>query len=143
MDRRIEVIFVEDQPSSVEFMVHALRAAGYSPSWIRVDNAGEFEAGLRGSPDIIIADYYVPDFYGIDVLYLMQHIDLDIPVVVVSAALPEGSEQQLVRLGASDFVRKDQLGRLGKVVYDALSARKGSCRLADRPLAVTEARGLV
>ncbi|GAB4280292.1 MAG: hypothetical protein Kow0056_14520 [Coriobacteriia bacterium] len=132
MKRDIRVLFVEDDPASVELMLHALRVAGFHPEHIRVDSAREFEVALKDRPDVIIADYYVPDFYGIDVLYLMDHCGLDIPVIVVSAALPVGSEEQILRLGATAYVRKDELGRLGKAVYDAISMRKGVCHLSDR-----------
>jgi DNA-binding NtrC family response regulator len=142
MKRDIKVVFVEDDPASVELMVHALRTAGYRPEPIRVDNARDFEVVLRDRPDVIIADYYVPDFYGIDVLYLMHHREIDLPVIVVSAALPENSEAQMLRLGAEEFVRKDHLGRLGKAVYDALASRDGSCRVSDRPMALAETGGL-
>ena len=143
MARRISILFVEDDRASVELMIHALREAGFRPDWIRVDNRRDFETGLRGEPDVIISDYYMPDFYGIDVLYMKHSQGLDVPVIVVSASLPEGSEDQLIRLGAADYVRKDQLGRLGKAVYDAMEAprtRSEKDRAVDAP---AEARGLV
>jgi DNA-binding response OmpR family regulator len=143
MKKDIKVLFVEDDPASVEFMVHALRASGFHPDSLRVDNARDFDRALRDRPDVIIADYYVPDFYGIDVLYLMHHGAIEVPVIVVSAALPENSEAQVLRLGAHDFVRKDHLGRLGTAVYDAMAQKSGSCRVADRPIALAETSGLV
>ncbi len=122
MSRRdIKVLFVEDDPNHVELMVYALKGSGFEPDHIRVDNLRDFNVAVRLDPAVIVCDYYLPDLCGVDVLNHVHECGLDIPVIVVSAALPSGSEEQIIRLGAVDYVRKDQLALLGKTILDAIT----------------------
>lgn len=121
MDARpVRIVFVEDSSSDVELMVWALRQSGWEPDWIRVADTRGLETALKTGPDVIISDYYMPGLTGMDVLLECKRQKLSAPVVMVSAGMPHSSEDQIIRLGAVAFVRKDQLGRLGQVVDEAL-----------------------
>lgn len=116
----IKVLFVEDDPASAELMVYALKRSGLELDHIRVDTLQDFDVAVRSNPSVIVCDYYLPGICGVDVLNHVQQRGLDIPVIMVSAALPSGSEEQIIRLGAVAYVRKDRLEYLGDAILKAL-----------------------
>lgn len=118
----LHVLIIEDQPADVELAVYALQQAGFEPVWQRVERKEEYLIALQEGPDIILADYYLPQFTAMDALHLLQKSGLDIPFIVVTGTLEEMAVECL-RQGAADYLLKDRLRRLGPAVVRALSER--------------------
>jgi CheY-like chemotaxis protein len=58
----LRVLILEDQPDNVELMLHELRQAGFEPDWQCVETETDYLARLNGSLDVILADYFLPQF---------------------------------------------------------------------------------
>jgi diguanylate cyclase (GGDEF)-like protein len=118
--RPLRVLMLEDRPEDAELARHELRRAGYELNWRRVDDEAGFRANLDPELDLVLADYYQPQFNAVRALKIMQEMDLDIPFVIVSGAIGEDLAVAAVRLGAMDYVLKDRLARLGTAVKNAI-----------------------
>jgi CheY-like chemotaxis protein len=74
--------------------------------------------------DIILTDYYMPEMSGIDLLQWVHDQNLETPVVMLTAAGTDIVAVEAMKLGAYDYVRKEQLDiqHLG-IVVDATHER--------------------
>jgi DNA-binding NtrC family response regulator len=78
---------------------------------------------LEPTLDIILADYSLPQFDALRALHLLQERDLDIPFIVVTGSVSEEAAVECMRQGATDYLLKDRLGRLGPAVERALQQK--------------------
>jgi two-component system cell cycle sensor histidine kinase/response regulator CckA len=124
MPDRIHVLILEDRPTDAELVVHELRAAGFDPVWRRVDTEENFLAFLHPAPDVILADYIMPQFNAVTALKRLRESGLEIPVVIVSGSIGEETAVEAIRHGAVDYLIKDRLSRLGPAVRNALEQKR-------------------
>ncbi|MDB5306440.1 MAG: hybrid sensor histidine kinase/response regulator [Gemmataceae bacterium] len=115
---------LEDNRSDAESVLHALRIAGYDPIGDRVETEQDFRDHLQRDPEIILADFTMPEFDSLRALDIMQACDLDIPFIIVSGTIGEERAVQAMQRGASDYIIKDRLCRLGPAVKQALVRRR-------------------
>jgi PAS domain S-box-containing protein len=116
----LRVLHLEDSALDAELVEAALRDAGFVPLVDRVHTREAYERGLESAPDLILADYLLPQFDGARALRLARERCSEVPLVFVSGALGEELAIELMKSGASDYVLKDRLGRLGPSVRRAL-----------------------
>jgi len=112
----LRVLILEDLPDDAGLVVRQLAAAGLNPIWRRVDTEADFVAALGEDLDLILADYHLP---GFDARRALQHLvdrKLDVPFIIVSGAVGETAAVEAMKAGASDYVKKDQLAKLGPTV---------------------------
>ena len=127
----LRVVIVEDRPDDAELLAYGLKQAGFEPAWCRVESAAEFVTALAEDPDIVLADYSLPQFGAVEALTLARRCASEVPVIVVSGQMDEETCVESLRLGAADYLLKDRLGRLGAAVEQAI-ARSRMRRVADR-----------
>jgi PAS domain S-box-containing protein len=116
----LRVLLLEDHPYDAELTIDQLVQAGYAPEWHRVDTEREYLAYLEPTLDIILADYNMPQFNAIRALELLKERQLDIPFIVVSGSIGEELAVRSMKQGATDYVLKDRMARLGEAVKQAL-----------------------
>jgi PAS domain S-box-containing protein len=119
----LQVLILDSQSGHVEQIVNALRQADFDPRWQRIDTEPDYLDQLAADIDVIIAD---PSMSGFDGWLALQHLKdrvLDIPFIVVGDAIDEEAVEY-VRQGASDYVHRDRLERLGQSVNAALQAKQ-------------------
>ncbi len=119
--RALRVLFVEDQPADVELCLRELKNAGLRLEADVARTPGEFlELLRRGDYDLILCDYNMQDWTGLDALNCMRREGKDLPFILVSGSIGEEAAVELVRNGASDFIIKDRMGRLPLAIRRAL-----------------------
>ncbi len=123
MTNFLRVLILEDQPADAELMVHELRRAGYDPDWHRVESEADFVAALAPEPELILSDYNLPDWDGVRALRLVRERGLDVPFILVSAAIGEEVAVAAMKAGANDYLLKGQPARLGVAVGRELRDR--------------------
>ena len=117
----LRFLHLEDDPLDGELAVVALRNSGLETEVVRVDDRARFEAELRsGAYDLILSDYKLPTFDGVGALTLSRELRPEWPFIFVSGTIGEEIAIEALRLGATDYVLKDRLSRLGPVVRRAL-----------------------
>ena len=121
----IRVLHVEDNDMDAELVAQALRQGGFAFSVVVVRTEAEFERQLRlHSPDVVIADYNLPQWKGMEALEVLRRAGLDIPLILVSGALGDVTAVECIKRGATDYVLKDGLARLPEAVRRALQERR-------------------
>ena len=142
MPTPFRVLIVEDTPDDAELMILHLTAEGFQLDWTRVQTEADYLAQLGLSPDLILADWSLPQFSGLRALKLMRERGLDIPFIIVSGSVGEEAAIDALRQGAYDYVLKDRPARLGKAVRRALedSQLRQERKRADVALQESEAR---
>ena len=108
----LHALIVEDSPPDAELMVHEMRRSGFDLTWERVDTEADYLAHLEKSPEIVLADYALPQFSGLRALQLLQQQGLVIPFIVVSGTIGEEAAVDVMKQGATDYVLKSRLERL-------------------------------
>ncbi len=121
MDRPMRILILEDVASDAEVMAFKLRQAHLDFTWKRVeDEAGFVKALEEFEPDMILSDYHLPSFDGLEALALSQKKCLKVPFVFVSGAMGEEVAIDTLKRGATDYVLKSRLSRLAPAVKRAL-----------------------
>jgi PAS domain S-box-containing protein len=139
----LRVLIVEDLEDDVQLVERALRQSGYDPIIRRVDQAGAAKTALASDAwDIVIADYSLPSFSGLEALQLVRETGLDLPFILVSGTIGEAKAVAAMRAGAHDYVLKDNLARLGPAVRRELQEAqvRRARRRAEESLLESEAR---
>jgi len=119
----LHVLILEDREEDAELMVHELRRAGFDPQWQRVDTEGDFLAHLNQELDVVLADYSLPQFDAQRALEHLKKRGLDVPFIIVSGCIGEERAVECMKYGATDYLLKDRLTRLGQAVRKAVDEK--------------------
>ncbi|MCX9026399.1 MAG: PAS domain S-box protein [Candidatus Methanoperedens sp.] len=104
---------VEDSEDDALLLIRELRRGAYKPTFERVDNPEAMKAALENKTwDVVIADYVMPRFSGLDALTLLHRSGLDLPFIIVSGKIGEDIAVEAMRAGANDYFLKGNLARL-------------------------------
>jgi PAS domain S-box-containing protein len=122
----LRVLIVEDYENDALLLQEALREAGYNPLCHRVQTREAMSEALESQKwDLIVADYKLPQFDGLEALGLVKAMGLDLPFIVVSGQITETTAVAAMKAGAHDYVMKDHLARLGPAVERELREAEG------------------
>jgi signal transduction histidine kinase len=118
----ISILYLEDSPIDFELSLALLTRAGFQHRAQRVQTEGDFTSALlAGCPELILADYVLPSFDGVSALELARQHCPDTPFIFVSGAIGEEVAIDSLHRGATDYVLKHRLDRLGPAVKRALA----------------------
>ena len=120
MSQPIKILIVEDNPNDAELLLRELRRAGFEPDWQRVQTESDFLAGVKARPEIILSDYSMPQFTGLRAAELLQESGLNIPFILISGTVGEDVAVEAMKYGATDYLLKDRVARLGAAVQRAM-----------------------
>ncbi len=121
MAEPIRILILEDNASDAELMKRELGKAGFDFTAQWVQNKEAFLAALDTfTPDLILADYSLPGFDGLTALVLARQRGVEVPVIIVSGVIGEEVATETLKAGATDYVLKQRLSRLGPAVRRAL-----------------------
>ena len=122
----LRVLMLEDTSTDAELAERELRKAGIAFTSLRVDTRDRLVNALKEfRPDIILSDYKLPDFNGMEALEMVRRDHPEIPVIMVTGALSDIEAVELIHAGAKDYVLKDRLARLAPAVQRVLSMEQG------------------
>jgi PAS domain S-box-containing protein len=142
--QQLNILLVEDSADDALLVERHLRRSGFSPSILRVEIAAAMQSALAGdfAPDIVLADYNLPQFSGPQALQLLKESNLDIPFIMLSGAVSEQTAVDSMRAGAQDYVSKENLARLVPAIEREMKEASGrrNKRIAEAALLASEAR---
>jgi len=120
----LRVLILEDNTEDAELMLDELRQAGFEPEYKRVQTEAEYSESLNPDLDVILADYSLPQFDASQALGLLNKTGLGIPLIVLSGSISEEVAVECIKQGASDYLLKDRMTRLGQAVTQAMARQK-------------------
>ena len=126
----LRILWAEDDASFVELGVSFLERGGFA---VQADIAATRDAFQRqitaGGFDIILADYDLSEWSGLEALELLRKTDPYTPFLLVAGGLPREVELTSIERGLTDYVLKDGLARLPISARLALAQRNTQRRL--------------
>jgi DNA-binding NtrC family response regulator len=136
----VNLLFIEDSRDDVQLALLALERDGLRPSWKHVATEMELREALKSSTlDAILSDFSMPEFDGLAALKIARDFAPRVPFIFVSGTIGEERAIEAILLGATDYVLKDNLRRLGTALRRALA----EARDRERVRAAEDASSLI
>ena len=125
MDKKLRILILEDVPTDAELIERELQKAkiAFTSRW--VDNRDAFLKELEDfSPDIVLSDYSMPHFNGMEALELVKKRFPSIPLIIVTGSMNEETAVECLKNGAADYVIKENMTRLGQAIDGAIKKKR-------------------
>jgi|SRR5579863_8700826 len=109
----IRILIIEDSEDDGDLIVRELRRGGYDVKFERVQTAAALESAFASREwDLIISDYSMPHFSGVDALAMVRKNGSEVPFIFASGTMGEETAVAAMRNGAQDYLMKNNLKRL-------------------------------
>jgi signal transduction histidine kinase len=122
----IRVLHLEDSEPDHALALAYLRRSGLDVRATRIESRAEFEAALARDWDVVLSDYHLPGFTGVEALQMLQERTArggrPLPFILVSGQIGEDTAVEAMRNGAADYLLKNNLVRLAPAMEHALAA---------------------
>ena len=119
------ILINEDSPSDLRQLLEELHRSHLACDTRCTSTEASFlEALEQFTPDLIISDYYLADFDGLQVLSLARQHRPGTPVIILTTALNEEIAVECMKRGASDYVLKSRLPSIIPAVTSLLERQK-------------------
>jgi PAS domain S-box-containing protein len=140
----IRILHVEDVAADSQLVAEVLDSQGLVCEIERVDREAALRAALleRGF-DIVISDYSLPGWSGMDALRMVNELRPGLPFVFVSGSIGEDAAIDMLRRGATDYVLKERLTRLAPAIQRALAESEERRRRRDAEEALRDSHRFV
>ncbi len=134
------LLVVEDEPDTADLIRRILSAS------FDIEFASEGDTGLRawiqGRQDLILLDVMLPKLSGRDILMEIQSIDPNQPIVIMTAHTTIDQAEELMLLGAVDFLpkpfRAEQLRKVCDIAIHRDDYLVSNAQFAERVKTVQE-----
>ena len=124
MDKFYQILLVEDEAQDAELNIREIKKVLPNSKFEITDNRNRYiDLLLSYRPDIILSDFNMPSFDGLSALKIAQEMCPHTPFIMVTGSINEDTAVECMKAGASDYVLKDSLKRLGSAIINALKQR--------------------
>ena len=125
MEEKLKVLFAEDESLDFEVAKKIIQAEGFDIEAVLVENAKDFEEQLKVfKPDLVISDYSMPQFNGMDALRLARDFDPLMPFIILTGSKNEEVAVSCMRNGANDYIIKENMKRLPLAINEIMARNR-------------------
>ena len=122
----VRVLVVEHNSADVDLCIAELRRSGINAIADVVQTREQFVEKIHAVQyDIVLSDYRLPQWTGIDALRVLKQFGVDVPFILVTGTIGEEGAVDAMKMGVTDYVLKDRIARLSVAVRRALDERAG------------------
>ncbi len=142
----VRVLHLEDNQDDHALVLAQLRRGGLQVQPLRVETREGFDAALDQPWDLVLSDYHLPGFTGVQALQMLQERVAAgreaLPFILISGQIGEDTAVEAMRQGASDYLLKNNLSRLAPAAQKAMAAAetRRAKHAADRALEASRQR---
>ena len=139
----MHILHLEDSSLDHELVKRELNKTGEAITTQHVETLADFARALEQETfDVILADYRLPGFTALDAWNTMQSLHLRTPFVLLSGAIGESAAVAAIKIGISDYLPKEDLGKLWRVLQRAVEMHRVQLEkeAADAELVLSERR---
>ncbi len=130
----VHILHLEDSRVDHALVKFALQRSKLPSDVVLVDTMDDFRRELLSDRfDVVLADYHLPGFTGMDAWDVVRELRIEIPFVILSGAIGETAAVDAMHRGVSDYLLKDSMHRLSHVIERAIEisqTRRASARAA-------------
>lgn len=131
----LRILLLEDSETDADLLIRHLRREKIDFNYTRVLDKASFTEQLKlFTPDLVIADFTLPQFNGIEAFRLMKKEGFNLPFILVTGSISEKLINQLVKEGIDDYLLKDNLLRLPNAIMNIVHKKQ-----LEREKKITEA----
>jgi PAS domain S-box-containing protein len=131
MKMKLKILIVEDLPSDAALIKHEIEKNGIQFTDLIIDTKEDFIKGLQEfKPDIILSDYSLPAFDGMQALVLKKEHAPSIPFILVTGSMNEETAVEIIKAGADDYIIKEHITPIGKAIQTAIKKKESEEELA-------------
>ncbi len=125
MEQQYRILILEDLPTDARLAEYEIRKVlrNFSTHVVETENAFLFELE-NFKPHIVVSDYMLPSFNGLKALHLVQKFSPDVPVIILTGSMNEDTAVDCMKAGATDYVIKEHIKRLGQSILNAIEQQK-------------------
>jgi len=121
----LRILFLEDLPSDFNLAKRELEQNGFNFEWFRTDNREGFLRAIdEFKPNLIISDYMMPQFTGMEALNIAAKLPVKIPFIILTGSINEETAVKCLKNGADDYVIKEFIGKLPFAVKEVLRQKE-------------------
>jgi len=121
----LRVLVVEDNPDDAALCQRLLRKVYPEARCDVIQTPQEFSRQIGSTYyDVILSDYALGPWTGVDAFNLMQKAGRDVPFILVTGALDETRAVECVKSGITDYILKDRPERLPVAISRALEEKE-------------------
>ena len=120
MPTQLFALILEDNLADFELIAHELARFGFSARCKRVETEADYIERLREMPDIVLANDSLAGLDNLRALEILHQSGLVIPFIVLTGTFGEDQVVECMQKGATDYLLKDRILRLGPAVERAL-----------------------
>jgi CheY-like chemotaxis protein/anti-sigma regulatory factor (Ser/Thr protein kinase) len=106
----LTVLLVEDSVTQRRIAQHLLQKCGSWKVLVASDGVAALEVMEHTLPNLVLTDMHMPRLGGMGLLEKVRELYPDLPVVLMTAEENERLAVDALRAGATDYVRKNELG---------------------------------
>ena len=118
----LRILILEDVPMDAELVEYELGRAKVPFTTRCVNSRDAFLTELTSfQPDLILSDYSVPGFDGMTALSMARELAPSVPFVIVTGSVNEETAVGCMKAGATDYLLKSNLARIGPAIEGALA----------------------
>jgi two-component system cell cycle sensor histidine kinase/response regulator CckA len=139
----MRLLILEHSRHDIELMLLELKEAGLSFEHTVAEDQEQFHRALQlGHFDMVLSDYRLPGWTGLDALEELREFDKDLPFLLVTGTLGEEAAVECIKRGVSDYILKDRISRLPVALKRAMQEKqlREEAIKAHNALAESEAR---
>ena len=130
MTDNLRILILEDLAEDAELLQRELRRSKINFTARHVASKADYLKGLdESAPDVILSDYSLPDFDGMQALRLAQERAPQVPFIMVTGTISEETAVECMKAGAVDYVLKEHIGRIGSAIQIALEKKHAEAKL--------------
>lgn len=117
----LKILHLEDNPFDAEIVAGILTRSDLRAQLHQIRSQPEYEKALQtGRYDVVLSDYTLPGWTGMDALVIARRNQPAAPFVFVSGTIGEERAIQALQAGATDYVLKENLRRLVPAIERAV-----------------------
>lgn len=125
MNSELKILFVEDVRTDAELAMRILAKEGILFQSRIVETEANYIKELEEFlPDIIISDYNLPTFSGMEALKIALEKFPQIPFILLTGSISEDTAVECIKAGAWDYIIKEHITRLPFSVKETLDKKQ-------------------
>ena len=136
----LRILLLEDDEFDAMLVKREIDACGLEFELTLAQTEAEFVSLLQEPRDLILSDCSLPGLARGEGLEIAKQHSPDVPVILLSGALPEEAVADFLKAGATDFVNKDRLERLPLAIRRAMEETERRTALATAQRELIEAK---